>query len=142
MKKYIYLEGLVTADAAFDAFGRTIEEVFENCALATSEIMIDFKTLKTKITKKIIIVAENEEKLLFNFLDQIIFLKDSEQLLFKEFKVKIIRAKKLTLKAECTGDKINQETQKLGNDIKAVTYHNFKLEQNKQGWSARIVLDI
>ncbi len=142
MKKYVYLEGLVTADAAFDAFGKTIEEVFENCALATAGIMIDFKTLKTKITKKIIIVAENEEKLLFNFLDQIIFLKDSEQLLFKKFKVKITNAKQFRLESDCIGDKINQETQKLGNDLKAVTYHNFKLEQTKQGWSARIVLDI
>jgi len=142
MKKYAYLEGIVTADAAFDAFGKTAEKLFENAALATSEIMVDFKTLKTKITKKIVLTAENNEQLLFKFLDQIVFLKDSEQLLFKKFKVKIAQDKPCTLEADCIGDKISQETQKLRNDIKAVTYHNFKLEQTKQGWKARVVLDI
>lgn len=193
MKKFIYLEGIVTADAAFDAFGKTLEELFENAALATAEVMADLKTVKTKTTKTIEITAENAEQLLFKFLDQIVFLKDSENILFKKFKVKIADGKQfkcrefhqyalpiggrecdgirehvknhlsclshvtgvergvkrhhdhqqfLTLEAECIGEKINQETQKLRNDVKAVTYHDFKLEQTKQGWRARVILDI
>ncbi|MBI4140681.1 archease, partial [Candidatus Woesearchaeota archaeon] len=75
------------------------------------------------------------------FLDQIIFLKDSEQILFKTFKVTVDEKQK-SLTAECKGDKINREKQKLGTDVKAVTYHNFVVEKIKQGWRARVVVDI
>lgn len=142
MKKYIYLEGIVTADAAFDAFGKTLAELFENSALATANTMADLKTLQAKITKKIEITADDTEKLLFKFLDQIVFLKDSEQLLFKKFNVKISEGKQLKLEATCFGDKINPEKQKLRNDVKAVTYHNFKVQQAQNGWKARVILDI
>ncbi|MBI4141739.1 archease [Candidatus Woesearchaeota archaeon] len=141
MKKYEYIEGIVIADAAFDAYGKDLNELFENAALAVTELMVDLKTLKQSATKKFEINAENVEKLLFKFLDQIIFLKDTEQLLFKTFKIKI-NEKESTLTAECKGDKINREKQKLGTDVKAVTYHNFKVEKIEQGWKARVIVDI
>ena|SRR3989338_1949042 len=141
MKKYEYVEGIATADAAFDAYGKDLNKLFENAALAVTELMVDLKTLKQTITKTFEITADDTEKLLFKFLDQIIFLKDSEQLLFKTFKVAVDEKQK-SLTAECKGDKINREKQKLGTDVKAVTYHNFKLEQMKQGWKARVIVDI
>lgn len=144
MKKYEYLEGIVTADAAFDAYGKTLQELFENSATATTGVMIELKTLSAKITKKIKITAENAEQLLYKFLEQIVFLKDSESILFKTYKIKITQTqqKKFELIAECKGDKINPQKQKLGNDIKAVTYHNFKVEQQQNEWKARVILDI
>lgn len=141
MKKYEYIEGIVTADAAFDAYGKDLNELFANAALATTELMVDHKTLKGTLTKTFEINAENTEQLLFKFLDQIIFLKDTEQLLFKTFKI-TINEKESKLTAECKGDKINREKQKLGTDVKAITYHYFKVEQTKQGWKARVVVDI
>ena len=53
-----------------------------------------------------------------------------------------MQQKNFELQAECRGDRINPEKQKLGNDIKAVTYHDFKVEQQKGGWKARVILDI
>lgn len=141
MKTYEYVEGIVTADAAFDAFGQNLDELFENAALAVTELMVDLKTLKTTIKKKFEVSAENTEKLFFKFLDQIIFLKDTEQLLFKTFKI-TVNEKEAKLTAECKGDKINREKQKLGTDVKAITYHQFKLEKTKDSWKARVIVDI
>ena len=67
-KKYEYLEGIVTADAAFDAYGKNLEELFENSAIATTRVMIELKTLSTRINKRIRIIAEKTKQLFFKIL--------------------------------------------------------------------------
>ena len=97
------------------------------------------KTIQAKITKKITLKNKDEQDLLYDFLSELIFLKDSEQLIFTNVKVSI---KNNQLKATLGGDKINPEKQELRNDIKAVTMHLFILEKTKTGYLARVVVDI
>ena len=83
MKKYNFLEH--TADVMVEAFGENLEELFTNAALATTETMVDLPTLTKEEDHHIILESDDLEELLYDFLSELIFLKDTEQLLFKDF---------------------------------------------------------
>ena len=142
MPGYRFLEGVVTADLAFEAQGKDLEELFTNAAMALFDAQVKLETVEPKIIKKGTFENENLEQLLYDFLEQIIFLKDAEQLLFKTVKVKIIKNKAYKLEAEFKGEKIDIKKHELGNDLKAVTWHKFKIEQTPKGWLCQIVIDI
>ena len=139
MKKFKYLENVAIADIAFEAYGKTLNEVFENCAYAFFDMTCNPKTVKQKIKKVITLKDKDEKNLLYNFLSELIFLKDSKQLIFSKVKVNI---KKEKLNATLYGDKIDYEKQELRNDVKAVTMHMFNLEKTKNNYKATVVVDI
>ncbi|MBU0530131.1 MAG: archease [Candidatus Aenigmatarchaeota archaeon] len=139
---YKYLEDVSIADIAFLAEGSSLEELFEAAALATTSAMVDIKTLKDKVKKEIILEADAHDTLLYDWLSELIFIKDVDQLLFKRFKIKIEKGKKYKLVAECYGDKINFGKQSMGDDVKAVTMHGFRIEKTKDKWRAQITIDI
>jgi len=137
--KYKYLGDIAIADIAFEAYGNNLNELFENCALALSEVMVNLKTVKHKRKKQIKIKEKKTDLLLFDFLNEIIFLKDSDSLLFNKFKVNI-KDNKLTCTAE--GEKIDRENHELKLDVKAVTMHMLEVKEEKSKWKATVVLDI
>ena len=142
--KFNFLEKLVTADIAFEAFGKNLKELFENSALALNETMVDTKTVPPKIKKIFKLQNADLNKLYMDFLNEIIYYKDAESLLFSKYKVKVEQKDKLMkLSAEIYGDKIDWQKHKLLADAKAATWHMFKLEQKKgKGWRAQVVIDI
>ena len=141
-KKYKFLEKVAIADIAYEAYGKNLNEMFENAALAIFELSANLKTIDAK--KKLGIKLENEkiENLLYDFLSEILFLKDSKYMVFRKVKVNIIENKKYQLKAVLEGDTINPEKQKLENDIKAISMHMFEIKKGKNNWKATVVVDI
>ena len=141
-KKYKFLEDVAIADIAYEAYGKDLNEVFENAALAIFELSADVETIDA--VKKVEFELENEklDNLLYDFLSEILFLKDSKYMVFKHVHATIKEGKKNKLKAVLEGDKINPEVQHLENDIKAVTMHMFELKKEKNQWKATVVVDI
>lgn len=139
---YRYLEDLSYADAAFEASGKTLEELFADSAAATFEVMVDTKTVKPLWSRKIVLENGSVDGLLIDWLSELVFLKDSENLLFCEFKVDITKNDVYELKAQALGEKINREKHSLRSDVKAVTYHMLEVKRTGDIWTARVVLDI
>lgn len=141
MKKYKFFDH--TADVMFEAYGKTLNELFENAALATQETQVDLKDVKGKIKRKINLKNKSIEMLLFDFLQELIFLKDSQYSLFSKFKINIKKNKdNFVLESEISGEKINPKKHKLKVDVKAVTFHKFYVKKIKHKWKSRIILDI
>ena len=136
---YKFLEDIAIADIAFEASGKDLNELFESAATALESSMANIKKVKPKIRKEINLSKETVEELLFDFLNELVYLKDAESLLFSKFSVKL-KGKKLH--AEVLGDKIDSKTQELDNDVKAVTLHGFKVEKTKDGWKTTVILDV
>jgi SHS2 domain-containing protein len=142
MPNYRFLEGISTADLAFEATGKELNDLFVNAALAMFESQVQLNTVEEKITKKIELERNDVGQLLFDFLNEIIFFKDAEQLIFKTVKVAISKNAKYKLVAELKGEKIDPKKHKLGNDLKAVTMHKFSIGQTPKGWKCQVVVDI
>ena len=140
------------ADLAFEVKGKSLNELFEQSALAVGSVMVELKTVKGVQSRKVVLGADSVENLLYLFLNELVYLKDAEQLLFSKAKVAVInhgfrevsqRASRegWALSARLAGDKINKK-QKIGTDVKAVTLHLFEVKQGKKGWTARFVVDV
>jgi SHS2 domain-containing protein len=137
------LEDLATADVAFEATGKTVEEMIKSSALALTSVMAKLDTIVPDTKKNVDISEKDVETLLVRFLNEIIFLKDSDLLLFSKYNINVKKeGSKYKLKAVLHGQKIDMEKQIMGVDVKAVTYHMLKVEQFKDKWKARIILDI
>ncbi|MBI1969675.1 archease [Candidatus Woesearchaeota archaeon] len=142
MEKFKFLEDIATADIAFQAYGKTLEELFQNAALAVSESMVNTKQIKGKVKKELSFTADTLDNLLFDFLSEIIFLKDSDGLLFSQFDLTITENKTKKLKAVLHGEPLNPQKQELRADVKAVTLHMFEIKKTAKGFEAMVILDI
>ena len=132
------------ADIAFEASGKTLEELFSSSGEALTSTMIkDPKTLGTGEEKRFTLEAKDEEFLLHDFLQELIFLKDAEQLLFKEYELRIEKGGKgLKLYATIKGEHLDPEKHDLLVDAKAVSWHMFKAGKSGRGWKAFFIVDL
>ena len=134
--KYKFLKH--TADAKFQAFGKTLEEAFANSALAMFSVMTDIKKIKPKIKKSIHVKGIDQKQLLYNFLEEFLFLIDTEFLLLS--KVEDIIIKNNELNATAFFDKAKEyETH---GDVKAVTYQEMEIKREKNKFIVQVVVDV
>lgn len=144
IKGYRFREDIAIADVAFEAQGKTLAELFTNAALAVTNTMVkDVKTLGQSILKNVELEAGNPEMLLYHFLQELVFYKDAELLLFGGYAVDIRQETgKWRLKAVIRGEELSAEKHEPAADVKAVSLHNFKVRKTEQGWTADVILDV
>ena len=140
---YRFLEGWTLADVAFEATGKNTVELFTDAGIAVLATMVlEVASVGTTVVREVNIEAESLEMLLFKFLDEIIFLKDAENLLFSSMKIRISTDKKYSLSGQLEGEKIDPNKHERLVDVKAVTFHRFEVKFDQKQWLARVVLDV
>jgi SHS2 domain-containing protein len=126
-----------TADIAIKTHGKNLEEAFENAAYAMFDIMADASSVKNVGEMKVEIDADDLGQLLVDWLSELLYICDVEDLLFSEFDVKISGSK---LVGTAHGEKMDASRHGLKTDIKAVTYH--MLEVNSDENFVQVLFDI
>jgi SHS2 domain-containing protein len=134
--KFKFLEH--TADVKFQAFGKNAEEVFENSALALKEIICGKKKIKGIREMKVTAKGKDYEKLLYNFLEEILYLLDAENFLIS--KIKKIKIKDSKLTATISGD--TTKNYRFTNSAKAITYNEMFIKKEKGRWITQVVVDV
>ena len=138
---YRFLPDVALADVAFAARGDSPEALFEGCAMAMTDVMVDRRSLRPTVERELSMTADDLDGLLYDFLTQIIIMKDVDSLLFKSFRPRISQSPdRLSCKME--GEPIDRARHKLRNDVKAVTMHMFGIKREGGLWKATVVLDI
>ena len=138
-----FLEKIAIADIAFEVTAPTLDKLFEEAGMAASDIMVNPKTVKLKLKKTLKMSADSLENLMYDFLSELIYLKDTKGLLFIKYSIKVKQIKnEWSLSALATGDRIDRKRHDLRNDLKAITMHMFVVEQRGRSWYARVVVDI
>lgn len=138
---YRFLPNVALADVAFAARGDSPEKLFEACARALTDVMVDPRSLRGQVERRIELQASDVDGLLYDFLTQLIVLKDVESLLFRRFEVRLSRNLR-SLVCHASGEPINRDRHRLRNDVKAVTMHMFGVTREQRIWKATVVLDI
>jgi len=139
MKKFEFLD-ITTADTAFAAYGKDLDELFENSAIAMFEVMVNTKQIEPKIKREVEIKAEDLQGLLFSWLNELLVFYGAENLAFSKFEVKI-DGKNFRLSAECWGEQIDPQRHDVRTEVKATTYHKMKIKKTEDGWSSQVILD-
>lgn len=141
---YTYLEEIAIADVAFRATGKTEEGVFAAAADATVNVMVeDLATIRDRVRIPLKLENDTLDMLLFDFLNEFVYLKDAKGLLMRVDTIQIGRRdSRFTLSGKLYGEKLDPLRHPLRGDVKAVTLHRFNLRQTGDGWEATVVLDI
>jgi SHS2 domain-containing protein len=141
---YTYLEEIAIADIAFRATGETEGEVFTAAADATMNVMVeDLATIRDSERFPLQLENDTLDLLLFDFLNEFVYLKDAKGLLMRARAIRIGRRdSRFTLNGELYGEKLDPLRHPLRGDVKAVTLHRFDLRRTDDGWEATVVLDI
>ncbi|HVO65787.1 MAG TPA: archease [Syntrophales bacterium] len=141
---YEYLEEMAVADIAFHAWGRDVEEVFTSSVEATMNVMVeDLGSIRPVEMREVHLEQEGLDLLLFEFLQEFIYYKDSEKLMMLVDKISVIKNyDRFALKAVLKGERIDPQRHHTRADVKAVTLHRFHLVETDKGWDAMVILDI
>lgn len=132
--KFEFLEH--TADIKFKVYGKALNEIFENSALAFSEYIASGKKIASKKGKTINVSGTDASSLLYNFLDELIYLLDAENFAVSKAEVTL---RGNNLKAELYGDKASDYPIQ---QIKAATYAEMYIKKTPDSWEAQAVLDV
>jgi SHS2 domain-containing protein len=139
-----YRGDIAHADIAFNAWGETLEELFKEAAQATMQVMVeDLTAVRPAETLELKLEQSNEEMLLFDFLNELIFYKDARRLILLPTQLAITKAgERCTLQATLQGEEVDAARHRLNTDVKAVTMLRFSLTRVPEGWRATVVLDV
>jgi len=129
-----------TADIGIRAFGASETEVFENAAVGMFSLISDLEKIREDNDFNIEIEAEDRETLLVEWLNELIYLYDSQELLLKSFRITSL--KETALRGIAYGEHIDPSRHDLNADIKAATYHMLKIKKGPDGWIAEIIFDV
>jgi SHS2 domain-containing protein len=141
---YEFLEDVATADIAFKARGKDLVELFTAAADATMNVMVEeLDSIRPLARRDFSLENEALDMLLFDFLQELIYFKDADQLLLRVDRLDFREEDgRHLLAAQTAGEIIDPERHETRVDVKAVTLHQFELQQTPQGWEATVILDI
>ena len=134
------------ADVKFRVHGRTIEEAFEYAARAMFGVMIDpdtAATIESIRTIEIDLSADDCKDLLYDFLSELLYLFEVEEIVFGRFDVERIEqaAGGYHLRAHVSGEPIDRGRHRFGVGVKAVTFHDMVIERTGEGYTMQVLVD-
>ena len=128
-----------TADVGIIAYGADMSQAFANAARALFSLITELDDVEEVLHRDIELTATDEESLLVEWLNELIYQFDTENILFKRFD--IIQLDKTQLKARSYGEKVDSSRHKLKTGVKAATYHMLKVDRG-DGCKVQVLFDI
>src|SRR5262245_41194623 len=129
-----------TADLGLRIRAATLEELFAEAAKALfSALVEDLATVRPLQRCEIVINGSNREYLLFDWLKELLYRFEADHTLFSRFDVTVANE---GLSAAVWGEPLDWERHALSHEVKAITYHELKVEHSADGWLAEVIVDI
>jgi SHS2 domain-containing protein len=128
-----------TADVGIRAYGVNINQAFANAARALFSLITELDDVEEFLHRDIELTAPDEESLLVEWLNELIYLFDTENIVFKRFDVTKLNNRQL--KARSYGEKVDSSKHRLKTGVKAATYHMLKVDKDN-GYRIQVLFDI
>ena len=138
MKKYELINH--TADLGVEIYGRDLKELFQNAGEALFEILCDPSEVGDSVQRRLVVVGDDLEQLMVVWLGELLFLHETEGLLFKRFEVEEVGDTRL--KATVHGERFKEGHHTIKAEVKAVTYHQIQVRHKGSGWISRVIFDL
>ena len=128
-----------TADVGIIAYGADIKQAFANAARALFNLITELGDIDEVLSRNIEVTAADEESLLVEWLNELIYQFDTENIIFKRFD--ITELDNTRLRAKNYGEKVDSSRHKLKTGVKAATYHMLKIDKG-DGYKVQVIFDI
>jgi SHS2 domain-containing protein len=138
MKPYEQID--ISGDAGIRAFGETLEKLFENAAAGMYSLMTDPESVLDERKLSVSIGSHSRESLLVAWLNELIFLFDTQAFVGKRAHVKLFEENRL--EGEVWGEEFDSKRHGSGLLVKAATYHRLGIEKKNDLWEAEVIFDI
>ncbi|HLG62279.1 MAG TPA: archease [Ktedonosporobacter sp.] len=129
-----------TADIGLHAYGNSLKELFIHAAQGMESLMVSPEQVHVVIQREVTAEGHDVVSLLIAWLNELIFLFDTEYLLFRDFEITTISATRVSGRA--SGEPYNAGRHELSSAIKAVTWHEAAVTQTAEGYQARVIFDL
>jgi SHS2 domain-containing protein len=129
-----------TADIGIIVYGEDLKTLFENAGEAFFHLITDMKRVRRRVRRRVEIGKEGLERLMVDWLSELLYLHDVENLLFKAFKVESVGEN--GLKAIVKGEPFQEGVHVIKAELKAVTYHRIEVRKENGNWRAQIIFDL
>jgi len=126
-----------TADVGIAAYGKSMDDLFANAAAGMFSLITDLRGVRAVGEYRVKLKADTPEDLMVAWLSELLFMHETQRLLFKRFDVKVKRS---ALDAKIEGEVMDRGRHRLHMVVKAVTYH--MIEVNPKKGIARVIFDI
>ena len=140
--KFEFLEH--TADVYIRAHGKTMEEAYENAALAMFETITDTDQVAQSETDSIEVEAEDQYALLYNWLEALLVNSETKGMLYSKFQINSWKetTENFKIKAKIWGEKFDPQKHPQKVAVKAVTYHRMVIIREMDRVILELILDI
>ncbi|MCL4244844.1 MAG: archease [Candidatus Dadabacteria bacterium] len=131
-----------TADVRIRASGNDLAGLLRGAVLGMAGLIADTNNVECRESVVVEASGETSEELLVHLLGEVLYIHYTRRLVFRDAEVEV--PDEGVLRAACTlrGEAYDPARHELGYDIKAVTYHDLKIESAGDGLSAEIVFDV
>jgi SHS2 domain-containing protein len=129
-----------TADIGIIVYGEDLKALFENAGEAFFHLITDMKRVRRSVRRRIEIGKESLERLMVDWLSELLYLHDVEYLLFREFKIESVGED--GLRAVVRGEPFQEGVHVIKTEVKAVTYHQIEVRKENGKWRAQIIFDL
>ena len=141
-KRFRFLEH--TADAYIEAYGTSLEEAFENAALAMTDVMTEVEKVEGQNEETFMLEAQDEFAILYSWLEELLLEFELKGKLYSRFEISKIRktSRGFKLRAKAWGEAYvpKKHPSKVG--IKSATYHQMEILKKPKEVTIRFILDV
>lgn len=131
-----------TADIAVRLRARSVGGLFDMAAAALTDALLDPGSIVVTGGRTVTLEAPELDLLLVDWLQELLFLFETEGFLVARSRVHVDAGERCTLRAEVSGEPRDPARHHLKLLIKAVTYHGLHIERTDDGYAATIIFDI
>lgn len=135
-----YKEFEHTADIGMEMYGATLEELFRNAGRALFDTIVEIDRIQPRIERSVSVTGDDDELLLMNWLRRLLYLFAVESEVYGEFRIVALQSG--ALQAIVTGEPLDMERHHFKTELKAITYHQFRLIHEQDGWRATVIFDV
>jgi SHS2 domain-containing protein len=128
-----------TADVGVVAYGADLSQAFSNAAKALFNLVTELGSVAESLHRDVELAASDEEELLVVWLNELIYIFDTENILFRRFEVTVLGNR---LKARLYGEKVDSSRHRLKTGVKGATYHMLGVSKDDSGCRVRVIFDI
>jgi len=130
-----------TADIGVHVFGGTLESLFTNAAAALYEALGQLQKSEVRDQRLLEIEAGTIEDLLHDWLAELLYEVEANHLLYDEVEITELTPQRIA--ATLCGGEIDFERSQTNEEIKAVTYHELRVDQLPDAtWRAVVIFDV
>ena len=129
-----------TADIGLVVYGKDLKSLFTNAGEGLFYLITDLRKVRRRTERRIRIRKESLERLMVDWLTELLYLHEVENLLFRKFDIESVGENGLG--AVVTGEPFQEGFHEIKIEVKAVTYHQIQVEKANSGWRAQVIFDI